>query len=1448
MKGVTGLVVILAVILSLAHVAESISRLRVRDRSQGRLNSGIPKLAAVPVYEGKEAARLVLPLPKSRIKDVHSHIDYNSLRTTVKWAKSSAKGTFKKAKKAHSDLEMAKLEFEESVKALNKSMHVRNVTKATLALQEKKKAAKIEAGKNLDRAKVLEKSLLAKAEKVASKIRTGMEEIEAKEKMILEADNKKQQEADQKKRERADMRRTYYEELRKKREKKRMASMSPEQFALYKAKKEKEKAEQWSMDRDRTPEKPLGPQASLSHDRIVQAINATNSDMENVEREIKLLEAERENHTLFEKNLHAAIQGIFPEPVVPVVENETSILTECIEEVNCTNTLKNVQMCMNRANAAGITPSVDEATAQFSTCAKEKALREAALKDPESEPDLSPNRNFSKVDVKVVDDFEDDRNFMNGVWTKNGTVGVQRNSTLGAASGKTALLFKGNREGESLESDYHRSITSKAFDFREGGVISFYLKDGEDDGGAVCHAKFEELKRLEAAKMARKQENYARKEHCNSHGPKTNGGCNGHGRGLYHASCDDEWWCDTNHSRPFNPTCVCQCNQGWVGANCEIRFTTGHCRSVGDPHPNTADGVYYDIYDAGEFKYFEHPESTTDVHLLTRMAHPSIAATAAVAVRVCEKPLKEGKGNRGKCDIISYEAPNCRNGNNPRIHVTEDGVCHPRNNWFTSHQSYTTRNTGVRYHYPYTITGNNVRMYTPGWWQYGWYHHQKGAGGCDRGGACKSWYGCGNWGGYLNAYLTFTAPRDGRTQGVCGDFSGHSGRDYNEMIASGRRGGSMWGKTARDKFMVSAKDSFFKCGVLDYSYRYSAYSFKQTTRATAQQRMAMATQALAQEFAEDKIMNKNAGKASKKVSKADATKRCKGKKPAPSTEEALKSCVSDMMMVDDDQVRKSAAKESTEEIEEAYHEAEADEADEKLELIAEAKLKRPGPLDPVIQYCVQHGNTSMELKASCSEDSKGWNQLKAYPAKIYGDYFKTWKYMTARIPPAAMGESVRFRFYQKRHTCYCCDQFAIDKVKVETGGWPVRIAALQKFKLFADGKQVGGESMWLDAAKDTARFRVDANTEVFGLKFDASAKYNADVRAIGSFGDSLVTSATWKCKSFLTEEEQSKFSNPGFDDSNWPSATELGDNGVLPYGPRPGVAAKAFWISAQPEIKNSKGDAVYCRVNSSNAWHSYSKDHRAASRWSCKVWHERQSPYSIQLKKGLMSMITINADDANAHYSPKATASIKTTNQGGENILLRLRLKKIMEMNEESALLKNVALRLFVADETPDAVKICQNVESDKLYGPSTVSWNSRPRYQDCISFKANRANSYVTIDITKWVRQWIDKPDSNFGMTIVPTSRDVVSFGTELNSQTLERPRLSLNCHGDRNKIDEDAEVNRVWTNAVDELRKTEDRKRRDPVYQRKKAAEPEAKAHHYGLNATHSRIFPVDNRAGWN
>ena len=122
---------------------------------------------------------------------------------------------------------------------------------------------------------------------------------------------------------------------------------------------------------------------------------------------------------------------------------------------------------------------------------------------------------------------------------------------------------------------------------------------------------------------------------------------------------------------------------------------------------------------------------------------------------------------------------------------------------------------------------------------------------------------------------------------------------------------------------------------------------------TSTQRMEIATQQLAQEFAEDKIMNKKAGQVKKKLTKEQAKARCMKKKPAPSTEEALNNCIEDMTMVDDDSVQKNAVTEANEEVEEAYHEAKADEADEKLELVAEAALKRPGPLDPVLQYCVE---------------------------------------------------------------------------------------------------------------------------------------------------------------------------------------------------------------------------------------------------------------------------------------------------------------------------------------------------------------------------------------------------------------------------------------------------------------------------------------------------------------
>merc|ERR1712167_543750 len=82
-------------------------------------------------------------------------------------------------------------------------------------------------------------------------------------------------------------------------------------------------------------------------------------------------------------------------------------------------------------------------------------------------------------------------------------------------------------------------------------------------------------------------------------------------------------------------------------------------------------------------------------------------------------------------------------------------------------------------------------------------------------------------------------------------------------------------------------------------------------------------------------------------------------------------------------------------------------------------------------------------------------------------------------------------------------------------------------------------------------------------------------------------------------------------------------------GERPGIAKSAFWIFSADAYK-MKGTTAYCRVDTNDAWHSYSKKHLAASRWSCKSMQNRQSPYVIQSNSDTMSMVNIaNGEDSN---------------------------------------------------------------------------------------------------------------------------------------------------------------------------------------------------------------------------
>ena len=128
------------------------------------------------------------------------------------------------------------------------------------------------------------------------------------------------------------------------------------------------------------------------------------------------------------------------------------------------------------------------------------------------------------------------------------------------------------------------------------------------------------------------------------------------------------------------------------------------------------------------------------------------------------------------------------------------------------------------------------------------------------------------------------------------------------------------------------------------------------------------------------------------------------------TEEALKNCVQDMMILNDDSVKKSAVEESEEEVEEAFEAAEADEKDLKQELASERALLTSFPKGTlVLQYSVN--------------DGVNWKNIRAYPKKMYGDFTENWQELTVRIPQHAMTKKTRIRFYQEGHTCFCCNVF-----------------------------------------------------------------------------------------------------------------------------------------------------------------------------------------------------------------------------------------------------------------------------------------------------------------------------------------------------------------------------------------------------------------------------------------
>ena len=78
----------------------------------------------------------------------------------------------------------------------------------------------------------------------------------------------------------------------------------------------------------------------------------------------------------------------------------------------------------------------------------------------------------------------------------------------------------------------------------------------------------------------------------------------------------------------------------------------------------------------------------------------------------------------------------------------------------------------------------------------------------------------------------------------------------------------------------------------------------------------------------------------------------------------------------------------------------------------------------------------------------------------------------------------------------------------------------------------------------------------------------ADVEPLG-----VVSDASWKCSGTKTLG----WAQPGFDDSQWPQATELNINGEGVWGPKllGKISSRAYWIWTQTTSSLN----AYCRYN-----------------------------------------------------------------------------------------------------------------------------------------------------------------------------------------------------------------------------------------------------------------------------
>ena len=421
------------------------------------------------------------------------------------------------------------------------------------------------------------------------------------------------------------------------------------------------------------------------------------------------------------------------------------------------------------------------------------------------------------------------------------------------------------------------------------------------------------------------------------------------------------------------------------------------------------------------------------------------------------------------------------------------------------------------------------------------------------------------------------------------------------------------------------------------------------------------------------------------------------------------------------------------------------EAEKALEITGAAAMKKPDDFGVQLQYRIH--------------PTQPWITFKAYPLAAYGERFSEWYRTTALLPPEGNSENVALRWFQPDHNCQCCDPWALDNIKVTAGGVTAAVSVESEFELFIDGSLVGAGRNW----EDTFRYRINKDFETVAIK---AVGKKGEMGILGTFGPKIVTSQSWRCTSVLTNEELKTWTFKEFDDTNWNYATLQGSNGDEPWGTRPGIAKSAQWIWVGDTTQELA--TAYCRITKGK-YDAKATEKQLSCEMPLDLICDKHYGVGAEISSG-------SAEDASLITSMNGVFHVR----GGQKKQQSLyKLDEVLKGLKEIAngnLIKRALLRVKVVD-VGSKIQVCP---ISSPWSANSVNWNKKPNHddKDCEEIDVSRTG-WVEIDISRWMRIWIDEPNKNYGMLFKSSDSDMVGIASPVNDEGGDRPRLVLQCHG---------------------------------------------------------------------